>query len=179
MYCSSGRARSPVVHDRLFSQKLLFSQICHAKYIENNILRQYFFSSKHKFINHLTPCSVNDLYLNSTCEWLVSILAFLFFSYVVLQKKRDMTWSRTVSHMSVIVNFEFFFHCKSVGYLKCYILIQIPSKSNIWLQTYERSFKFENNVKHNIRICHLFQPVTQNQYSRHPTHSSWSYQICL
>ena len=26
----------------------------------------------------------------------------------------------------------------------------------------------------NIRICHIFKPVTQNQYSRHPTHSPWS-----
>ena len=25
----------------------------------------------------------------------------------------------------------------------------------------------------NIRMCHLFKPVTQNQYSRHPTHSPW------
>ena len=29
----------------------------------------------------------------------------------------------------------------------------------------------------NIRICHLFKPVTQNQYSRHPTHSPWSCHI--
>ena len=29
----------------------------------------------------------------------------------------------------------------------------------------------------NIRICHLYKPVTQNQYSRHPTHSPWSCHI--
>ena len=29
----------------------------------------------------------------------------------------------------------------------------------------------------NIRICHLFKPVTQNQYSQHPTHSPWSCHI--
>ena len=29
----------------------------------------------------------------------------------------------------------------------------------------------------NIRICHLFKPVTQNQYSPHPTHSPWSCHI--
>ena len=29
----------------------------------------------------------------------------------------------------------------------------------------------------NLRICHLFQLITQNQYSRHPTHSPWSCHI--
>ena len=31
----------------------------------------------------------------------------------------------------------------------------------------------------NIKLCHLFMPVTQNQYSRHPTHSPWSCHILL
>ena len=31
----------------------------------------------------------------------------------------------------------------------------------------------------NIRICHLFKPVTQNQYSRHPTHSLIMSQLCV
>ena len=31
----------------------------------------------------------------------------------------------------------------------------------------------------NIRICHIFKPVTQNQYPRHPTHSSWSCHIYI
>ena len=30
----------------------------------------------------------------------------------------------------------------------------------------------------NIRICHFFKPVTQNQYSWHPTHSPWSCHKC-
>ena len=30
---------------------------------------------------------------------------------------------------------------------------------------------------YNVRICHLFKPITQNQYSRHLTHSPWSCHI--
>ena len=30
----------------------------------------------------------------------------------------------------------------------------------------------------NIRICHLFQLITQTQYSRHQTHFLWSCHIC-
>ena len=42
----------------------------------------------------------------------------------------------------------FIFEYKSLVHLKCYILIQIPSQSDIWLQRYEQFFKFKNNVKH-------------------------------
>ena len=40
------------------------------------------------------------------------------------------------------------FEYKSLVHLKCYILIQIPSQSDIWLQRYEQFFQFKNNVKH-------------------------------
>ena len=40
------------------------------------------------------------------------------------------------------------FQFKSLVCLKCYILIQIPSQSDIWLQRYEQFFKFKNNIKH-------------------------------
>ena len=36
----------------------------------------------------------------------------------------------------------------SLVHLKCYILIQFPSQSDIWLQRYEHFFEFKNNVKH-------------------------------
>ena len=40
------------------------------------------------------------------------------------------------------------FQYKSLKNLKCYILIQIPSQSNIWFRRYEQFFNFKNNVKH-------------------------------
>ena len=40
------------------------------------------------------------------------------------------------------------FQYKSPVLLKCYILIQNPFHSDIWLQEYELSLKFKNNVKH-------------------------------
>ena len=39
------------------------------------------------------------------------------------------------------------FEYKSLVHLKCYILIQIPSQLDIWLQRYEQFVKFKNNVK--------------------------------
>ena len=40
------------------------------------------------------------------------------------------------------------FQYKSLVHLNCYILIQTPSQSDIWLQRYEQFFKFKNNAKH-------------------------------
>ena len=40
------------------------------------------------------------------------------------------------------------FQYKSLVHLKCYILFQTPSQSDIWLQRYEQFFTFKNNVKH-------------------------------
>ena len=37
---------------------------------------------------------------------------------------------------------------KSLVHLKCNIMIQIPSQSDIWFQRYEQFFNFKNNVKH-------------------------------
>ena len=42
----------------------------------------------------------------------------------------------------------FIFQYKSLVHLKCYILIQTPSQSDIWLRRYEYSFKLKNNVKY-------------------------------
>ena len=39
-------------------------------------------------------------------------------------------------------------------------------------------FEVKKTMK-NIRVCHLFNPVTQNQYFRHLTHSPWSCHIYL
>ena len=44
------------------------------------------------------------------------------------------------------------FQYKSLVHLKCYILIQIPSHSDIYFQRHEYSLKL---------ICHLFKPVSQ------------------
>ena len=40
------------------------------------------------------------------------------------------------------------FQYKSLVHLKCYILIQIPSQSDMWFLRYEQFFNFRNNVKH-------------------------------
>ena len=48
--------------------------------------------------------------------------------------------------MSAIFNFDFQY--KSLVHLKCYILIQIPSQSDIWFRRYEQFLNFKNSVKH-------------------------------
>ena len=63
----------------------------------------------------------------------------------------NVTRSRGMSHMSAIFNFEFS------------TLITCGDMNILW------SLKTLKNI-----ICHRFKPVTQNQYSRHPTHSPWS-----
>ena len=40
------------------------------------------------------------------------------------------------------------FQYKSLVHLKCYILIQIPSQSDMWFLRYEQFFNFKHNVKH-------------------------------
>ena len=49
----------------------------------------------------------------------------------------------TCRQLSILI-----FQYKSLVHLKCYILIQIPSQSDIWFQRYEQFFNFKNNVKH-------------------------------
>ena len=39
------------------------------------------------------------------------------------------------------------FQFKLLVHLKCYILIQTPPQSDIWLQRYEQFFKLKNNIK--------------------------------
>ena len=56
------------------------------------------------------------------------------------------------------------FQFKSLIHLKCYMLIQTPSQSDIWLQRYEQFLKFKNNVKHknlsSLLACyHFFYPI--------------------
>ena len=53
---------------------------------------------------------------------------------------------------------------------KCYILIPIPSQSDIWLQRYEQFFHFKNNVKHK-NLSHL---LACNSISIFPTSDSFS-----
>ena len=80
-----------------------------------------------------------------------------------------------MSHVSAIFNFEFstLITCPfqmlhfdsnpiSIGHLV----------AEIWA-----FFEVLKTMK-NIRICHFFKPVTQNQYSWHPSHSPWSCHIC-
>ena len=40
------------------------------------------------------------------------------------------------------------FQYETLVHLKCYILIQTPSQSDIWFQRYEQFFNFKINVKH-------------------------------
>ena len=61
--------------------------------------------------------------------------------------------------ISNLLNINHFFH------LKCYILIQTPSQSDIWLQRYVQFFEDQKQYQ-----TYEFEPVSQNQYSRHPTH---------
>ena len=93
-------------------------------------------------------------------------------------QKLYVTQSGGMSHLSAIFNFDVSY--KSLVHFKCCILIQTPSQSDIWLQRYEQFFNSLNSkTMWNIRIYHLFKPVTQNQYSRHPTHSPWSCHIIV
>ena len=67
------------------------------------------------------------------------------------------------------------FQHKSPVYLKCYIYI-------FWSKPYlnrtsscgDTNILWSLKTMNNIRICDPFKPVTQNQCSRHPTHSPWS-----
>ena len=56
------------------------------------------------------------------------------------------TRSKGMSHMSA--NSILIFQYRSLVHLKYYILIQTPSQSDIWLQSYEQFFEFKSNVKH-------------------------------
>ena len=60
------------------------------------------------------------------------------------------------------------FQYKSLVHLKCYILIQTPFWLDIWLERCEQFWR--SKTMQNIRICHLFEPVSHNQYSQHLTH---------
>ena len=60
------------------------------------------------------------------------------------------------------------FPYKSLVHLKCYVLIQTPSQSDIWLwRIYINNYL---KIKNNISL---------NQYSWHPTHSPWSCHISI
>ena len=70
-------------------------------------------------------------------------------------------------HMSAIFSFDF--SNKSLVHLKCYILIQTPSQSDIWLQRYKQFFKLKNNVKHK----NLTPLLACNSKSLFPTSDSF------
>ena len=59
-----------------------------------------------------------------------------------------MTWSREMSHLSPIFNFEFQYNL--LAHIKSYILIHTPLQSDIWFKRYEQFFVFQNDVKHRI-----------------------------
>ena len=51
-------------------------------------------------------------------------------------------------------------------HLKCFIWIQTPSQSDIWLHRYEQFFEVQKQCK--TRIFHLSKPVTQNDIDSFP-----------
>ena len=56
------------------------------------------------------------------------------------------TFKGNESHVS---NIQYLiFQYKSLVHEKCYILIQTPSQSDVWLLRCEHSLKFKNNVRH-------------------------------
>ena len=85
-----------------------------------------------------------------------------------------MTRSRGMSHMSAIFNFDF--QHKSLVYLKCFILIQTLSQSDIWLWRYKHFLKFKNNKKQEFVTS-----LSLNSKSIFSTSDSfpWSCHICF
>ena len=128
----------------------------------------------------LLLCTENDKliahssFINSSCAWLIMIChdktLFLIininsvgphfykdicFTSIVTTSKEMISYYDNMWHdqgewvtcrqYSILI-----FQYKSPVHLKCYMLIQTPSQSDIWLQRYEQFFKFKNNVKHKI-----------------------------
>ena len=57
----------------------------------------------------------------------------------------NVTRSKEMSHMLLMFNLDFQY--KLLVHLKCYILFQIPSQSDIWLQRYEPFLEFAKQCK--------------------------------
>ena len=77
------------------------------------------------------------------------------------------TRSRGMSHMSAIFNFEFL----TLITWPFKMLHFDPNPISIGQLVVEINILCSLKTMKNIRNCHLLKPVTQNQYSRHPTHS--------
>ena len=86
-----------------------------------------------------------------------------------------MTWSREMSRLLKMSISIFLHHFLITS--KCFILMQTPLQLDIWLQSYEE-FVNAKTIK-NKGIWPLFMPISQKQYLRHPTHSSWSCHMLL
>ena len=114
----------------------------------------------------LWQCTFLNRYIyNTKFNWFPIIISLYSFKWIIqvvrfAKKLRLWTWKKNLIFIvlicdtikgdeSYVGNIQFwYFKYKPLVNLKCYILIQIPSQLDIWLQRYERFFKFKNNVKH-------------------------------